>query len=125
LTIHCFNVALFLKQNLSSTDTPRALHLTSEPLLEEFAIAAQFWRLRPADQSELCRNSVLISGFPEHKKVEWLGESYYLPGSEGNKPLLSAIPDIRAIFRREALRDERDFIQINAQQDVDFPNWSA
>ena len=36
-----------------------------EPLMEEYSIAAQVWRLSPCDMCELARNSVLMSGF-EH-----------------------------------------------------------
>lgn len=35
-----------------------------EPLMEEYSIAAQVWKLTPADMCELARNSVLMSGFP-------------------------------------------------------------
>ena len=41
-----------------------------EPLMEEYSIAAQVWKLSPCDMSELARNSVLMSGFSE--KVKYL-----------------------------------------------------
>lgn len=103
-----------------STDSPRSLHLTSEPLLEEFAIGSQLWRLRPADQAELCRNSVLLSGFPDASKVEWLGQKFFLRGTKGNNPSLSAVPPMRAIFREDALRDERAFIEQSAGETAHF-----
>lgn len=37
-----------------------------EPLMEEYSIAAQVWKLSSCDMCELARNSVLMSGFP-HK----------------------------------------------------------
>ncbi len=40
--------------------------LFQEPLMEEYSIAAQVWKLSSVDMSELARNSVLMSGFP-HK----------------------------------------------------------
>lgn len=41
-----------------STDDPLILHLTNEPLLEEYAIASQVFDLSAIDQAELVRNSV-------------------------------------------------------------------
>ena len=35
------------------------LHYTKDPLLEEFSVAAQVWKLSATDQAELARNSVL------------------------------------------------------------------
>ena len=36
-----------------------------EPLMEEYSIAAQVYKLHPADMSELARNSVVMSGFED------------------------------------------------------------
>lgn len=52
-----------------STDDPLQFHFTKEPLMEEYSIAAQVWKLSACDMSELARNSVLMSGFP-HKVSE-------------------------------------------------------
>lgn len=41
----------------------RALPL-QEPLMEEYSIAAQVWKLSSCDMCELARNSVIMSGFP-------------------------------------------------------------
>ena len=46
-------IPVLFKKFFASTDNPRAIHLTPEPLLEEYAVAVQMWRLRPADQAEL------------------------------------------------------------------------
>ncbi len=89
-----------------STDNPRAIHLTPEPLLEEYAVAVQTWRLRSADQAELARNSVLLSGFSDKDKTSWLGPKFYL----ANDPFKSGIPQIRAQYRSECLADERAFV---------------
>lgn len=35
-----------------------------EPLMEEYSIAAQVWKLSTCDMCEIARNSVLQSGFP-------------------------------------------------------------
>ncbi|CAL4085550.1 unnamed protein product, partial [Meganyctiphanes norvegica] len=48
-----------------SSDDPLQFHFTKEPLMEEFSIATQVWKLAPTDMCELSRNSVLMSGF-EH-----------------------------------------------------------
>ena len=42
------------------------IFLTQEPLMEEYSIAAQVWKLSSCDMCELARNSVIMSGFP-HK----------------------------------------------------------
>ncbi|VDP89449.1 unnamed protein product [Echinostoma caproni] len=46
-----------------STDDPLQFHFTKEPLIEEYSIATQVWKLTPTDMCELARNSVLMSGF--------------------------------------------------------------
>jgi len=40
------------------------LMMFKEPLMEEYSIAAQVWKLSSADMCELARNSVIMSGFP-------------------------------------------------------------
>lgn len=40
------------------------IHLTKEPLVEEYSVAAQVWKLSATDLCEIARNSVLHSGFP-------------------------------------------------------------
>lgn len=47
-----------------STDDPLQFHFTKEPLMEEYSIAAQVWKLSSVDMCELARNSVTMSGFP-------------------------------------------------------------
>jgi AMP deaminase len=55
-----------------STDDPLQFHFTKEPLMEEYSIAAQVWKLSACDMCELSRNSVLMSGFPHKVKVREL-----------------------------------------------------
>ena len=43
-----------------------------EPLMEEYSIAAQVWKLSPCDMSELARNSVLMSGFEDEVHILYL-----------------------------------------------------
>ena len=70
-----------------STDDPMQFHFTKvkmllessettffffqEPLMEEYSIAAQVWKLSSVDMCELARNSVLMSGF-SHEVVDAL-----------------------------------------------------
>merc|ERR1719159_1274637 len=56
-----------------STDDPLMFHQTKEPLMEEYSLAKQFFKLSSADLCELARNSVLQSGFPQDMKAQWVG----------------------------------------------------
>ena len=44
------------------------VRVLQEPLMEEYSIAAQVWKLSGVDMCELARNSVLMSGFPHKVK---------------------------------------------------------
>lgn len=44
------------------------MFLKQEPLMEEYSIAAQVWKLSSCDMCELARNSVVMSGFPHQVK---------------------------------------------------------
>lgn len=74
-----------------STDDPLMLHYTKDPLVEEYSVAAQVWKLTAADICEIARNSVLQSGFEHQFKEHFLGRNYFLPGSEGNGESLSLL----------------------------------
>ncbi|XP_013194241.2 AMP deaminase 2 isoform X3 [Amyelois transitella] len=89
-----------------STDDPLQFHFTKEPLMEEYSIAAQVWKLSSCDMCELARNSVLMSGFPHEMKQYWLGPHYMKEGVAGNDITRTNVPDIRISFRYEALLDE-------------------
>ncbi|OQR69067.1 AMP deaminase 2-like [Tropilaelaps mercedesae] len=93
-----------------STDDPLQFHFTREPLMEEYSIAAQVWKLSNADMCELARNSVLMSGFPEPFKRHWLGAGYDRGGVEGNDVRKSNVPDIRVAYRFETLVAELEMI---------------
>lgn len=77
-----------------------------EPLMEEYSIAAQVWKLSSCDMCELARNSVLMSGFPHKMKQHWLGPNYTREGVAGNDITRTNVPDIRVAFRYESLVDE-------------------
>lgn len=89
-----------------STDDPLQFHYTKEPLMEEYSIAAQVWKLSSCDMCELARNSVLMSGFPHKMKQHWLGPNYTREGVAGNDITRTNVPDIRVSFRYESLLDE-------------------
>lgn len=89
-----------------STDDPLQFHFTKEPLMEEYSIAAQVWKLSSCDMCELARNSVLMSGFPHKSKQYWLGPNYTKEGVAGNDIARTNVPDIRVAYRYETLLDE-------------------
>ncbi|XP_047202950.1 AMP deaminase 2-like isoform X2 [Girardinichthys multiradiatus] len=93
-----------------STDDPLQFHFTKEPLMEEYSIAAQVWKLSSCDMCELARNSVLMSGFSHKVKSYWLGPSYYKEGPESNDIRRTNVPDIRVAYRFETLTEELNLI---------------
>ncbi|KAH8300602.1 hypothetical protein KR044_004988, partial [Drosophila immigrans] len=89
-----------------STDDPLQFHFTKEPLMEEYSIAAQVWKLSSCDMCELARNSVTMSGFPHNIKQQWLGPNYFEDGILGNDITRTNVPEIRVAYRYETLLDE-------------------
>ncbi|KAH7945946.1 hypothetical protein HPB49_017739 [Dermacentor silvarum] len=77
-----------------------------EPLMEEYSIAAQVWKLSSCDMCELARNSIVMSGFPHQVKQYWLGPNYQREGPTGNDITRTNVPDIRVAYRYETLVDE-------------------
>eukprot|EP01012_Entosiphon_sulcatum_P012156 TRINITY_DN17591_c0_g1_i1.p1 TRINITY_DN17591_c0_g1~~TRINITY_DN17591_c0_g1_i1.p1 ORF type:complete len:1308 (+),score=190.02 TRINITY_DN17591_c0_g1_i1:456-4379(+) len=94
-----------------STDDPLQFHLTQEPLIEEYSIAAKQWRLSVTDMCEIARNSVLQSGYSHEIKQQWLGVRYYLSSSLGNEATMSHVPDIRIAYRFETYHDEVNHLE--------------
>lgn len=93
-----------------STDDPLMLHYTKDPLVEEYSVAAQVWRLSATDLCEMARNSVLQSGFEDVFKRHFLGRHYDLPGAAGNDIRQTNVPDIRVRYRHEIWRNEMDMV---------------
>jgi len=89
-----------------STDDPLQFHFTKEPLMEEYSIAAQVWKLSSCDMCELARNSVVTSGFSHHVKQHWLGPNYTREGVAGNDMTRTNVPDVRVSYRYETLDAE-------------------
>eukprot|EP00828_Plagiopyla_frontata_P048071 TRINITY_DN909_c0_g1_i3.p3 TRINITY_DN909_c0_g1~~TRINITY_DN909_c0_g1_i3.p3 ORF type:complete len:154 (+),score=26.79 TRINITY_DN909_c0_g1_i3:388-849(+) len=93
-----------------STDDPLILHLTKEPLLEEFAVATQVWNLTNVDLAELSRNSVLQSSFEKVLKKHWLGEEYESQSIYANNPIQTNMPFSRLFFRTNTYKEENDYL---------------
>uniref|UniRef100_A0A8C9X6X6 AMP deaminase n=1 Tax=Sander lucioperca TaxID=283035 RepID=A0A8C9X6X6_SANLU len=93
-----------------STDDPMQFHYTKEPLMEEYAIAAQLWKLSTCDVCEIARNSVLQSGLSHQEKRHFLGENYLKDGPEGNDIRRTNVAQIRMAYRHETLCNELSFI---------------
>ncbi|PWN45503.1 AMP deaminase [Ceraceosorus guamensis] len=103
----------FLRMGMNvsiSTDDPLQFHLSKEPLLEEYSVATQIYKLTPADMCELARNSVLQSGWEMELKRHWLGTHFYKYGPSGNSMAKSNVPDIRMRYREDTLREELDLV---------------
>ncbi|CAL3967021.1 unnamed protein product [Diplocarpon coronariae] len=89
-----------------STDDPLQFAFTKEPLIEEYSVAAQIYKLSAVDMCELAKNSVIQSGFEHAIKQRWLGQDYHLPGVKGNTMAKTNVPNIREGFRHETLLQE-------------------
>ncbi|KAI9746063.1 MAG: AMP deaminase [Claussenomyces sp. TS43310] len=94
-----------------STDDPLQFAFTKEPLIEEYSVAAQIYKLSAVDMCELAKNSVKQSGFEHAVKQHWLGLDYHLPGVKGNTMAKSNVPNIREGFRHETLLQELSMIE--------------
>ncbi|TRY88543.1 hypothetical protein DNTS_002827, partial [Danionella cerebrum] len=103
----------FLQKGLCvslSTDDPLQFHYTKEALMEEYAIAAQLWKLSTCDVCEIARNSVLQSGLSHQEKKYFLGENYLQDGPEGNDIRKTNVAQIRMAYRHETLCNELSFL---------------
>ena len=89
-----------------STDDPLQFAFTKEPLIEEYSVAAQIYKLNAVDMCELARNSVLQSGFEAGLKRHWLGKNHLFPGTMGNAMEKTNVPNIRVGFRHDTLMEE-------------------
>jgi AMP deaminase len=106
-----------LGMNVSlSTDDPLMLHFTRNPLLEEYAVASQVYRLDSVDLAELARNSVLQSGFEYPFKARWLGEDFAQPGPDGTRIEQTNLPYVRLQFRLEVLREELQLLGVGVAE---------
>jgi AMP deaminase len=93
-----------------STDDPLQFHFTKEPLMEEYSIAAQVWKLSSCDMCELARNSVQQGGYQDATKSHWLGPNWEREGVAGNDITRTNVSDIRVSYRYETLIEELSVI---------------
>lgn len=93
-----------------STDDPLQFSYTREPLIEEYSVAAQIWKLSNVDMSELAKNSVKMSGFEYELKKHWIGHTFNIDGPTSNDIEKTNVPDIRVAYRTETLQTEYDLI---------------
>jgi AMP deaminase len=88
--------------------------VTQEPLMEEYSIAAQVWKLNAVDMCELAKNSVLMSSFEDCVKQHWLGVNFSEEGPAGNDITRTNVPNIRVAYRHETLVEElKNILQWN------------
>ncbi|XP_011095033.1 AMP deaminase isoform X1 [Sesamum indicum] len=95
-----------------STDDPLQIHLTKEPLVEEYSIAASVWKLSSCDLCEIARNSVYQSGFSHALKSHWVGNEYFKRGPDGNDIRRTNVPHIRLEFRDMIWREEMQLVYL-------------
>lgn len=94
-----------------STDDPLQFHYTKEPLIEEYSVAAQIYKLSSADMCEIAKNSVLQSGFEACIKRQWLGGHFDKEGAAGNDCTKTNVPPRRAVYRYTILRKEHEIVR--------------
>jgi len=100
-----------------STDDPLQIHFTKEPLVEEYSIAAQVWRLSSCDLCEIARHSCLISGFPGALKKHWVSDNFWYSGPAGNNIMKTNVPNVRLQFRVDMLEHERNLLAYAADHE--------
>lgn len=117
---------MFFQRGLNvslSTDDPLQIHLTKEPLVEEYGVAAKVWKLSSCDLCEIARNSVYQSGFSHAAKAHWLGGKYYKRGPEGNDIQKTNVPRMRIAFRHQTWTEEMQYVyagRARLPQEVEF-----
>ncbi|KAE9622240.1 hypothetical protein Lal_00032567 [Lupinus albus] len=125
LDYHRNPLPVFFSRGLNvslSTDDPLQIHLTKEPLVEEYSIAASVWKLSACDLCEIARNSVYQSGFSHALKSHWIGKEYYKRGPNGNDIHRTNVPHIRLEFRDTIWREEMQQVYLGKaiiQEEVD------
>eukprot|EP00871_Galdieria_phlegrea_P005062 jgi/Galph1/5557/GphlegSOOS_G4121.1 len=110
-----------------SSDDPLQFHFTKEPLMEEYSVAAQVWKLSNTDLAELARNSVVQSGFEACVKEQWIGKHWYRPGAHGNDMSRTGVPNMRLRYRFDTWIEEIKLIfghQVPTNIHI-LPNWEA
>merc|ERR1719263_134580 len=107
----------FHRQGLNmslSTDDPMQFHTTADPLIEEYTISQQFWKMSTSDVSEIAKNSVMQSGLTDELKTELLGPSHMHRFE--NDANLSNLVDIRVHFRKRCYNTECEYLAAFTEQ---------
>ncbi|KAJ1914510.1 AMP deaminase [Mycoemilia scoparia] len=92
-----------------STDDPLQFHFTKEPLIEEYSVAANIWKLSGADMCELAYNSIRQSGFEAELKKHWVGRDYLKTRrTEMHK---TNVPLSRIRYRNATLAQEQGIVR--------------
>lgn len=86
-----------------STDNPCLTHLSNEPLMEEYSVVGQLFRLGSVDMCEIARNSIQMSSFQE----EW--KQFH--SSEPN----SNVPSMRLRFREQIKKEEFETLKLKSR----------
>lgn len=89
-----------------SSDDPLQFAFTRDPLIEEYSIAIQIYKLSAVDSRELALNSVKQSGFEHEIKEHW---GYDMHKDDVNIEKTN-VPDCRLAFRGETLKHERALV---------------
>ncbi|KAI3811845.1 hypothetical protein L1987_21577 [Smallanthus sonchifolius] len=103
-----------------STDDPLQIHLTKEPLVEEYSIAASVWKLSSCDLCEIARNSVYQSGFSHVLKSHWIGPEYFKRGPDGNDIHKTNVPHIRLEFRDVIWKEEMQQVYLGKAHFLEY-----
>lgn len=90
-----------------SSDDPLQFSFTREPLIEEYSIAIQIYKLTAVDSRELALYSVMQSGFEHEIKNHW---GYNMHTGEVNIEKTN-VPRPRLAFREETLKHERHLVE--------------
>lgn len=98
-----------------STDDPLQFHITKEPLVEEYSVAGQVYKLTASDLCEIARNSVYQSGFEHAVKSHWLGPHYQLPGPRGNGALPLLLGSRPVLLPRSASHSSSSIVQTSTR----------
>ncbi|QLL30784.1 hypothetical protein HG536_0A05990 [Torulaspora globosa] len=94
-----------------STDDPLQFSYTREPLIEEYSVAAQIYKLSNVDMCELAKNSVLQSGWEASIKAHWIGKNFEKDGVQGNDVGKTNVPNIRVNYRWDTLSTELELVE--------------
>ena len=85
--------------------------LLKKPLIEEYSVAAQIYKLSSADMCEIAKNSVLQSGFEACVKRQWLGPNFHTEGPTENDCTKTNVPLRRAVYRQTILQREKAIVR--------------